>query len=83
MATIAIDSQGRHTHTPGQVAYDAYAASTGNVSLVSGAELPPWDALTPAIRDAWEAAGSAVAVELTRQQGESVQRVVARANSSW
>lgn len=80
---LAFDAQGRHTHTPGQVAFDAYAASTGNVSLVSGAELPPWEALTPAIKDAWEAAGSAVAAELTRQQHAAVERVVTRANTSW
>ena len=44
----------------GQVAYEAYCAHTGWRSLVSGAELPQWSALTDPIRLAWEAAAAAV-----------------------
>jgi hypothetical protein len=46
--------------TPGQAAYDAYAGHTGGRSLISGAELPRWDRLPAAIKDAWEAAAAAV-----------------------
>lgn len=76
--SIAINTAGQHVHTPGQVAYEGYAESSGNVSLISGAELPRWDALTPAIQDGWEAAGAAVATEVYRQQEESVRLVVHR-----
>lgn len=44
----------------GKVAYDAYCASSGGVSLVSGAKLPPWEELSIEIRTAWEAAADAV-----------------------
>jgi hypothetical protein len=43
----------------GQAAYEAYLAASGGKSLVSGEALPTWDALTDAIRSAWEAAGKA------------------------
>lgn len=43
----------------GKVAYDAYCASSGGVSLVSGAKLPLWDDLSPQIKSAWEAAALA------------------------
>jgi len=45
----------------GQLAYEAYRSSSGGKSLVSGAELPPWDDLPEDIRDAWCDAGHAVA----------------------
>lgn len=41
---------------PGRAAYERYLAASGGKSLVSGAELPGWDALPAAIRDAWMAA---------------------------
>jgi hypothetical protein len=44
----------------GQIAYEAYCASTGGKSLISGDQLPGWDGLKPEIRTAWEAAGEAV-----------------------
>lgn len=44
----------------GQVAYEAYCGTTGWKSLVSGADLPQWEALKPEIRAAWEAAAEAV-----------------------
>jgi len=48
-----------HKHF-GQIAYEAYCADTGNKSLVSGAPLPAWDALSPEIKKAWQAAANAV-----------------------
>lgn len=47
----------------GRLAYEAYAAHTGWKSLVSGADLPWWDALAEPIREAW-----AVAAQAVRQQ---------------
>lgn len=44
----------------GCVAYEAYCNHTGWKSLVSGADLPQWGALSPEIRTAWEAAANAV-----------------------
>jgi hypothetical protein len=46
--------------TPGQIAYQAYCENSGGVSLVSGDGLPAWAALPPRIREAWEAAATAV-----------------------
>lgn len=43
----------------GQVAYEGYCKHTGNKSLISGAELPPWDALDSKIQEAWLAAAKA------------------------
>jgi hypothetical protein len=44
----------------GEIAYNAYATDTGWKSLVSGAQLPVWQLLSEAIREAWEAAAHAV-----------------------
>ena len=44
----------------GKIAYEAYCKTTDNKSLISGAELPAWEALDPKIQDAWTAAGLAV-----------------------
>lgn len=41
---------------PARAAYERYLASSGGKSLVSGAELPGWDALSPEIKAAWMAA---------------------------
>jgi len=43
-----------------QLAYEAYRAHTGGVSLATGQALPEWDALRPEIRDAWRASTEAV-----------------------
>jgi hypothetical protein len=45
----------------GQIAYEAYSASAGGKSLVSGDTLPDWADLDPQIREAWRAAAEAVA----------------------
>ena len=44
----------------GKVAYDAYCKSSGGVSLVSGAKLPKWAALSEDIKRAWACAAEAV-----------------------
>lgn len=44
----------------GKIAYDAYCEQTNWKSLVSGADLPQWDALKPEIQEAWEASARAV-----------------------
>lgn len=46
--------------TYGQIAYEAYRAHTGGVSLATGAPIPEWGALPEPIKAAWEAAGAAV-----------------------
>ena len=53
----------------GQVAYEAYALTTGNKSLVSGAELPGWEHLDPRIKQAWNVA-AASAIDAARQNGD-------------
>ena len=45
---------------PGQIAYDAYSEKAGGRSIVSGVKLPTWNGLSPAIKEAWEAAATAV-----------------------
>ena len=44
----------------GQLAYEAYCADSGGVSLVSGQRLPGWDALPENIQRAWTCAADAV-----------------------
>jgi hypothetical protein len=44
----------------GQIAYEAYVADSGGVSLVSGAPLPDWASQSPQIQHAWDAAAVAV-----------------------
>lgn len=46
--------------TLGQIAYEAYCASTDWKSAVSGAPLPQYVEQRPAVIAAWEAAGTAV-----------------------
>lgn len=41
---------------PARAAYERYMAASDGKSLVSGAELPGWDALAPQIKAAWMAA---------------------------
>jgi hypothetical protein len=55
--------------TLGQVAYEAYFNYTSGKSLVSGAKLPTWDELSPAIAAAWEAAGIAT-VDYVTEDGD-------------
>jgi hypothetical protein len=46
--------------TLGQIAYQGYIAFSRGRSLITGAGLPPWEDQRPDIRQAWEAAGTAV-----------------------
>lgn len=48
------------TNTKGKIAYNAYCAQTNWKSLVSGQDLPKWEALKSEIRIAWECAAQAV-----------------------
>lgn len=45
----------------GKIAYDRYREKAGGRSLVTDDPLPFWDDLTQPVRDAWDAAGMAVA----------------------
>lgn len=67
----------------GKIAYDAYREKAGGRSLVTDDVLPFWEDLTPAVRDAWDAAAEAVSLfvggpsvfqrdELAEAQGEFV-----------
>lgn len=51
---------------PARAAYERYLASSGGKSLVSGADLPGWDALSPGIKAAWMAAVDHTAPRLQR-----------------
>jgi hypothetical protein len=48
----------------GKIAYDAYLASTGGVSLVDGAELGKFEDQDPQMQVAWEIAAKAVAAHV-------------------
>lgn len=43
-----------------ELAYEAYRAHTGGVSLASGQPIPDWDALKPEIKEAWRSSTEAV-----------------------
>lgn len=64
MVQKAIDYYIQNLRPPGvniaQVAYEAYCAHTGGVSLVSGATLPEWGKLSQEIQEAWNSAAHAV-----------------------
>lgn len=51
----------------GRIAYEAYLVSSGGVSLVSGAQLPEWEALDPRIKLTWIDAAEAVKAECCKQ----------------
>lgn len=50
-----------------RIAYEAYLRSSGGVSLISGAKLPEFQYLRPAIQDAWWEVGEAVRREVEQQ----------------
>jgi len=56
----------------GQIAYEAYCVTTGYKSLVSGAKLPDFTKLKNDIQQAWEAAGHAVALQVSRDDTGSL-----------
>jgi hypothetical protein len=51
----------------GQVNYDGYCASTGGVSLISGATLPVWADLDPRIQAAWDQGAMMVEMRFAEQ----------------
>lgn len=46
--------------TLGQIGYEAYRNHTGGKSLATGANIPEWDSISPAIQAAWEVAAKAI-----------------------
>lgn len=56
----------RNEDGPARAAYERYLHSSGGKSLVSGAELPGWDTLSPEIKAAWMAAVDHTAPRLSR-----------------
>lgn len=44
----------------GEIAYNAYRASTGGVSVATGDVLPPWEHLRSEVRTAWRRSAAAV-----------------------
>ncbi len=46
----------------GQIAYEAYCATTEWKSAISGAPLPPWEMQKEPVMAAWEAAAEAVRI---------------------
>lgn len=53
----------------GREAYEAYANVTGWKSLATGADLPQWDGLTEAMRQAWNVSAAWVVGRVMRQHG--------------
>lgn len=53
----------------GREAYEAYCRSSGGKSLVSGADLPGWDALSEEIKSAWMCSAAWVAGRVMRKLG--------------
>lgn len=51
---------------PARAAYERYLHASGGKSLISGAELPGWDAMPTAIREAWMAAVDHTKPRMTR-----------------
>lgn len=52
--------------TLGEIGYEAYRAKSGGKSLVSGADIPPFENLSEAIKEAWEAAGDHICAAVGR-----------------
>lgn len=46
--------------TFGEIAYNGYCEHTNWKSLISGADLPKWEAVKPEIKEAWEKAAEDV-----------------------
>jgi hypothetical protein len=63
---IDLDAPAQDPDGPGRAAYKRYLGASGGKSLVSGAELPGYDALPEAIRAAWRAAADPAAPRLSR-----------------
>lgn len=46
-----------------EIAYEAYRAHTGGVSIITNGPIPPFDDLDPRIKAAWAAASMAVLID--------------------
>jgi hypothetical protein len=53
---LKADGEAGQSASPGRCAYERYLHASGGRSLVSGAELPGFNALSPEIQAAWMAA---------------------------
>lgn len=60
---LTVEAEEKHKSL-GQLSYEAYCGQTGWKSAVSGALLPGWENVNPAIRAAWESAGRAVSEDV-------------------
>lgn len=50
-----------------ELAYEAYRAHTGGISLASGQPIPEWTALRPEIQAAWDTSTAAVVTAITNR----------------
>ena len=57
----------------GQVAYEGYAEHAGWNSLISGAQLPPWDNQSAEVQQAWQAGAEAVYRSLPRSDAAGIE----------
>jgi len=57
---MKLDTDGQNAMASAKLGYEAYSEYTGGRSAVTGDPLPQWHDLTPAIRNAWFAAASAI-----------------------
>jgi hypothetical protein len=51
-----------------QLAYEAYRAHTGGISLASGQPIPEWSQLKPEIQDAWDSSTAAVITAIANER---------------
>jgi hypothetical protein len=59
----------------GRLAYEGYCAKTDGRSLFTLEELPGWDAQRADLREAWEAAGKAVADAVLQSKEPAVEKI--------
>lgn len=61
------------TENLGKIAYEAYCATTGWKSAITGADLPPFETTPETVQRGWDAAAKAVVAQF----GDVVERYVA------
>lgn len=69
-----ISQQPEETLELGKIGYTAYLDNTGGISLATGCKLPPWGELYQQVRDAWIAAGSAIAMAIVDELKRSAAK---------
>ncbi len=57
---MQLSKEGEYVMSLAKTAYEGYCAKTGNKSVVTGDELPKWEALPGGVCNAWFSAMSAV-----------------------